>query len=174
MKKELQPCGTRAAYRRHRKNNEMPCEVCIKANAEYSLLLYHLNPETRKKSSMMWYEKNKYKKFNTNKAWKENNLDKKNVSDLRARHRRRARKLNNGFSFYKEDEVIKQYGSICHICNENIDLSLPRKTSIKGWENGLHIDHVIPLSKGGSDTIDNVRPAHGLCNLKKHASTLSK
>ena len=174
MKKELQSCGTRAAYRRHRKNKETPCEVCINANAKYSLFLYHLNPENRKKSSIEWYRHNKLKRANTNKIWKENNPDKKNASDLRARHRRRARKLNNGSSFYKEEEVIALYGSICHICNKNINLSLPRKTSMEGWENGLHIDHVVPLSRGGSDTLENVRPAHGACNLKKHANPLSK
>jgi 5-methylcytosine-specific restriction endonuclease McrA len=26
---------------------------------------------------------------------------------------------------------------------------------------------VIPLSKGGNDTIENVRPAHAICNLRK-------
>jgi len=174
MKKELKECGTRAAYRRHKKNKEVPCEACIKSNSEYSSHLYNLNPEVRKKSSSEWYSNNKLKRSISNKAWKENNIDKKNASDLRARHRRRARKLNSGSSFYKEDEVLALYGAICHICNKDINLSLPRKTNIKGWENGLHIDHLIPLSKGGSDTLDNVRPSHGLCNLKKHANPLSK
>jgi len=39
---------------------------------------------------------------------------------------------------------------------------------------GLHIDHVMPLSKGGPDTLENVRPAHGSCNVKKQANPLSK
>ena len=65
------------------------------------------------------------------------------------------------------------YGSDCHICLNPIDLLAPRQPGIKGWEYGLHIDHVIPLSKGGPDTLGNVRPAHGSCNVKKHANTLS-
>ena len=28
----LKPCGTRAAYQRHIKNREVPCEACVLAN----------------------------------------------------------------------------------------------------------------------------------------------
>jgi 5-methylcytosine-specific restriction endonuclease McrA len=34
----------------------------------------------------------------------------------------------------------------------------------------LHIDHVYPLSKGGLDTLENVRPSHGKCNIVKWAT----
>ena len=33
MARALKPCGTVAAYRRHRKNNEEPCDPCREANA---------------------------------------------------------------------------------------------------------------------------------------------
>jgi len=39
---------------------------------------------------------------------------------------------------------------------------------------GLQIDHVIPIVKGGPDTLNNVRPAHGLCNIKKKDKTEGK
>ena len=60
------------------------------------------------------------------------------------------------------DEVVRTYGSNCHICQQPIDPSLPRTSKL-----GLTVDHVIPLSKGGSDTIDNLRPAHWSCNNRK-------
>lgn len=34
MPRKLQPCGTYAAYARHRYNNEEPCEACRAANME--------------------------------------------------------------------------------------------------------------------------------------------
>jgi hypothetical protein len=174
MNKKLQPCGTRAAYRRHKKNNETPCKVCLAANAKDSLSRYHKNPEKRKKSSLSWYYKNTDRVQKNVKIWAKENKEKKSMLDSRSFHRRRARKLNNGFEKYSELDIISLYGSICHICKIDIDLSLPRKTSIPGWEMGLHIDHLVPISKGGPDTLENVRPAHGICNLKKHAKTLSK
>ena len=44
----------------------------------------------------------------------------------------------------------------------------PRTTRIKGWEFGLHIEHVIDIALGGPDSIDNVRASHGICNLRKN------
>lgn len=60
------------------------------------------------------------------------------------------------------DQVVREYGEACHICSEAIDLSLPRTSKL-----GLTIDHVIPLSKGGSDEMENLRPAHWICNNRK-------
>ena len=74
---------------------------------------------------------------------------------------------------YTYQEVLDLYGAICHICNEDINLNAPKSVGKFGWERGLHLDHVIPLSKGGEDTIENIRPAHGQCNLRKHTSILN-
>lgn len=60
------------------------------------------------------------------------------------------------------DEVVRTYGTKCDICSEEIDLSVARTSRL-----GLTVDHVIPLSKGGADTIDNMRPAHWICNVRK-------
>jgi 5-methylcytosine-specific restriction endonuclease McrA len=83
--------------------------------------------------------------------------------------KRRARKNEVLHIPYTKEEVLEKYGSNCHICKEPIDLKAPRAVRFKGWERGLHLDHVIPISKGGSDTIDNIRPAHGQCNVRKGA-----
>ena len=71
---------------------------------------------------------------------------------------------------YSDQQVLETYGTNCHICSLPIDLDAPRKTGDPGWEKGLHIDHVYPLSKGGLDTLENVRPAHGKCNVIKWAT----
>ena len=47
-------------------------------------------------------------------------------------------------------------------------MSAPRKCGLPGWQNGLHIEHVIDLALGGLDTLENVRPSHAVCNLKKN------
>jgi 5-methylcytosine-specific restriction endonuclease McrA len=83
--------------------------------------------------------------------------------------RRRAHKLNNGVEVYTELQVLETYGTDCHICNGPVDMSAPRSTWYPGWENGLQIDHLIPISKGGPDVLSNVRPSHGKCNKSKGA-----
>lgn len=69
---------------------------------------------------------------------------------------------------YTYAEVLNLYGTNCHICLDPIDLNAPRNVGRDGWEKGLHIDHVIPMSKGGEDTLFNVRPSHAKCNIIKN------
>lgn len=45
MPRQLRPCGTVAAYRRHRNHGETPCEACRAAVAAYSRARYI--PSTR-------------------------------------------------------------------------------------------------------------------------------
>jgi len=82
---------------------------------------------------------------------------------------RRALKNQVNSEPYTTADVLNTYGSACHICNLPIDLDAPRKMGKPNWEKGLNIDHIIPLSKGGPDTLSNVKPAHGLCNARKGA-----
>lgn len=83
------------------------------------------------------------------------------------RRRRRAILLGVLVEKYTEKEVLELYGYSCHICGEVIDLEAPRMQGTDGWEKGLHMDHLIPVSKGGADVLDNIRPAHAYCNLSK-------
>ena len=50
------------------------------------------------------------------------------------------------------------HGGMCGICEEFI-------------QGKFHVDHVIPLSKGGLHCYANVQPAHPNCNRKKWANT---
>lgn len=50
----------------------------------------------------------------------------------------------------------------CHLCGELVDDSLPRLAKM-----GASLDHVIPLSKGGTDHPENLKLAHFICNVRK-------
>lgn len=89
----------------------------------------------------------------------------------RGERKRRALKALVETQPYGVSDVLKTWGTNCYLCDEPIDLEAPRGPGIPGWERGLHLDHVMPISAGGPDTLDNVKPAHGKCNLRKHAST---
>ena len=125
------------------------------------------NPEVFARKNKKYYLKNKDKMFEANKLWKENNPEQRKALGRKSQNIRRARKLGNGQEPYTEQQVLETYGTSCHLCLLPIDMQASRKVGEQGWENGLHLDHVVPLSKGGPDTLENVKPSHGICNIKK-------
>lgn len=70
---------------------------------------------------------------------------------------------------WTEKQLIETYGSNCYICDEQIDLTLPRQGKESTYS--LWPDHVIPISRGGENTIRNVRPCHRKCNQDKYNMT---
>lgn len=96
----------------------------------------------------------------------------KNNPEYSARHdrRRRARKAQVYSERYSKEDILKAHGTSCYLCGEEIDMSAPRVVGTPGWHSGLHLDHVIPISAGGADAIYNVKPAHGLCNIRKNSA----
>jgi len=98
------------------------------------------------------------------KAWRAANPEQNRRNRVISQGTRRARGDVVRFTY---DEVLVTYGSDCHICLEGIDLAAPKKCGSPGWERSLWLDHVIPLAKGGAHSLENMRPSHALCNLKK-------
>jgi 5-methylcytosine-specific restriction endonuclease McrA len=59
---------------------------------------------------------------------------------------------------WQRNHLIAKYGSLCHLCTE------PFKSA-----KDITFDHWKPLSKGGSDSLENYRLAHESCNHLKGA-----
>jgi 5-methylcytosine-specific restriction endonuclease McrA len=121
------------------------------------------NPEKYKARRRAYYEKNKEHLAAYKKEFYQKFPEKRRAVE----RRRRARIRNAGWEKYTEQQVIELYGLICYICEEEIE----NRTCLigsPGWERTLHMDHVFPIAKGGSDTLYNVRPTHAQCNLRKH------
>jgi 5-methylcytosine-specific restriction endonuclease McrA len=133
------------------------------------------NPEKTKEDNKKFRESNP----DYQKNWQSNNRDKQKEyakshyyssgkeKNLSRNRKRRAILANCESEPYSIEDVLKEYGDVCYLCKEKIDLDAPRWTKHDGWERGLHIEHVEDLALGGADTLKNVRPSHGICNLKK-------
>lgn len=155
------------------------------ANPEYykqkGKELRHRTHESRLEWQRQWRKNNpdKYREQSRNAYWKDpekfrkrsRDFAKDNPDKVNAIIRRRKARLKNAQTVkYTEKQVLDLYGFDCHLCQLPIDMNAPRWTALPNWEYGLHIDHVIPISRGGADSIENVRPAHGFCNLSKNAN----
>jgi 5-methylcytosine-specific restriction endonuclease McrA len=146
MNKEI-TCGTIAGYRRHHRQKEKPCAECRAANSA---------------RSREYYLKNQKKIYKITRAWAARNPEKTKEYSRRITAKRKALKLLNEHEKYTEKEILDLHGFVCHICRLPIDPFIPRYRS-----EGLHLDHIIPLAKGGPDIIANIKPAHAACNIKK-------
>ena len=141
-------CGTRSGYDYHiRQEVTLPCEQCRQAEAQY-----HRDRRA---------------------AYKER---------INEKRRARAKVLKNEGKLSKVpwgnrvDEIVAKYGADCYLQSQcllgqaPIDYMANRKVGALGWEYAFHPDHVMPLSRGGSDTLDNIRPIHAYCNQRKWAT----
>ena len=66
-----------------------------------------------------------------------------------------------GVSFAYSD-VFERDGWVCGICREAVDVELVWPDSYSA-----SLDHIVPLSKGGSHSPDNAQCAHLVCNISK-------
>lgn len=77
---------------------------------------------------------------------------------------RRARKKTNGpVEKFLNVEVFERDDWLCGLCGEPVDKDL-------AWPDPMSasLDHIIPLSRGGAHTLDNVQLAHLVCNIRKN------
>lgn len=65
---------------------------------------------------------------------------------------------------YIDREIFERDGWRCYLCGKPV-----KHTTARTNPAGATIDHIVPLSRGGTDSPDNVATAHWRCNRKKHA-----
>jgi len=126
------------------------------------------------------YSEKKYKEANKEKVAEQkrnyelNNKDK--IKEVRSKYRKtkigrliQKNKNHTRRAFTKKGDVttsqlaeLQQNAKLCYWC----------KTSLKNI--GTHIDHYIPISKGGKHTISNLVISCKSCNLKKGAKLPSE
>lgn len=177
MGKKPATCGTLSGYAKHLRLKEVTCQPCRDANYQRSKKYYRKNKAKVYAINRAWAKRNPEKvkeiqRINNKKVVRKRNgpkvrSDITKEKDVARTRKRRAIKASTQTEFYTWQNVIEIYGTKCFLCHTEIDLTAPRSTSQKGWEQGLHLDHWVPLSKGGSDLLENIRPVHGLCNIKK-------
>jgi HNH endonuclease len=59
--------------------------------------------------------------------------------------------------------VLELHGMVCWLCTRPI-----------GSRKDLHLDHVRPRSRGGENIVENLRPAHAICNMRRGARSVER
>lgn len=130
-----------------------PCRNTINV----ALLHKKRQPRTRqqRKSLSPADIENKRTRVNaSNKQWRMANPDKWKVANRLNRHRRRALGNINSTEWIAKVMLL---GNKCQVCYKT-------EPEVK-----ITIDHIIPVSKGGTNHIENLQPLCMTCNRRKHA-----
>lgn len=106
-----------------------------------------------------WANPDYYRKNNIKKRF--NNIDRTRLNERISSHKRRELKRNNPLSekYYFKDilELKEKQNNKCIYCFKSI-------------KKDFHIDHIIPISKGGADSLLNIQILCPTCNVRKSAT----
>lgn len=118
------------------------------------------NTEQHRESCARWVKENYDRYQESRRAWKIENPEKCRTYW----HNRKARIKGNGGTIPTDLEEIlfEQQEGLCYLCG---DLLYDR------FNDPPSIEHKIPISRGGPNTIENIGLAHLSCNVKKGTKT---
>jgi 5-methylcytosine-specific restriction endonuclease McrA len=110
----------------------------------------------------LWYRENHAHVREMQRGWYQRALA-KNPEEVRAERRatmakRRARQRAAYVEHVAPAVVWERDEGICQLCGEPAE------------PNDWHLDHIVPLARGGEHSYQNVQVAHPLCNWRKAAS----
>jgi len=128
---------------------EWQCKDCVKEN-------YNLKKDQIKEKYKIYYLNNKDKISLSQKKYRESN-----IKSILFRNRLRKLKLKNKIKTIDINNLLIKYNHCCCYCGISI-------------KNNLHIDHKIPLSRGGQHSIDNLVPSCKKCNLSKGSKLIEE
>lgn len=128
---------------------------------EHAKKRYALDPEGKKEYQRKYYQTNKEKVSISNKKWQLKNIDKVRQIHADVMNRRRARLRTSKREKYNREFIFDRFGGYCIVCDEAINKTI-RFPSLESFT----IHHIVPISRGGPDIMDNVAPAHFRCNMK--------
>lgn len=132
-------------------------------NKEYHRLWRENNPdkvreykeryrESNKIKSKTWREANYEYHREQIKVWQKNNVEKCRFYVKSRKLKMKGTKIPNTHIMKKD--ICNWESRICGICNQYI-------------EGDFHLDHIVPLSRGGLHRVDNLQLAHPVCNQSK-------
>lgn len=137
-----EPCGKCGGIERYKSGRCKPCRLA--AGRRYR----QENSKKIREKDRRYYQKNLEKIQAARRQWRQENPEKARVAE----HKRRANKAKVPQIPYDFKAIRAHYGNICLRCKRPKDLT---------------IDHVLPISRGGADTSENIQPLCQSCNSAK-------
>ena len=145
------------------------CKECMK---EY----YYKNQEEKRKKAVEYYYENREAKLEYQEQYYKDNREKISEyykqylqseqgrkNNAKSEQNRRARKaqLPNTLTTEEYENTLEYFNHTCAYCGCELN------------KDNHHMEHIVPISKGGGTTQKNIIPSCESCNWSKHAKTLA-
>ena len=149
-------------YKKKLKNGVARNTRCKKCLAVIGKKYKDSNREKRKEYQKEYFQENKKKIYNYKKGYFQNNPEVKLTNSMR---KKVANELNKGFRFMSS--TMKYLGCNFNEYSEYLENQFDKNMSWENYGEYWEIDHIIPLSKGGSFYYTNTQPLTVEENRKK-------
>lgn len=145
------------------------CDECQAAAVKYRRRWKQANPDAASEAARRWRENNAERAAEQARIWREANPEKVAEYTVRGQHRRRARMVDAFVEEVPRLEIFERDGWQCQITG-CLQPGVPASLDVDRYDPlWATIDHVIPLSKGGTHERSNAVTAHFRCNCAKGA-----
>lgn len=125
---------------------------------------YEENPERARETARKYAEEHASELADYKRQWQIAHADEMREYRIANRQRRASRQAERrarlrGALVEPVDRLtlFELHGGICGICQTPVD------------RRDFHVDHIVPLSRGGEHSYANTQPTHPACNLRKHS-----
>jgi hypothetical protein len=137
--------------------NKLPYIACKRSVYRKQYWIYHKDTESA--SNALWVSNNRDVRRSINKKYAVNNKEKVAFRNKK----RRASKNGSKAEFSLNDwvSIVESFNHCCAYCLKHENICGP-----------LTQEHIVPFSKGGEYSVDNIIPACRFCNSSKHNKSL--
>ena len=143
-------------YTKQKRGKPYLMPECKQCEMERSRRYRLTNKDKVRETKRVWQENNRNKTQQYEKKYRENNKEKRRTLSRNRKYRRRQIEKGSGNTVIIDKfALLSRQGGMCANCK------------IKGVDVVWHLDHIMPLSRGGTHTLSNVQVLCSFCNQRK-------
>lgn len=135
------------------KRDRRPTRVCIECGDEFKPVRDDAQACSRSCGARIAYKRKATERVQAATTWNREHKAERQAITRRYKDKRRVWEATGSVSNRDWKKTLNRYANSCAYC---------------GAPGDLHMDHIVPLSRGGRHSIGNVVPACQRCNLSKH------